>query len=73
MSHVQGTGQFDSSNGPFEQGSGAGCAMQARLLRSATEAEPADCHYVPRPRGALENLKLVPLEKSLPGPGEVKV
>ena len=73
MSDVQGTVHFDRSNGPFEQGSGAGCAIQARLLRSTTVAEPADCHYVPRPRGALENLRLVPMDKSLPGPGEVKV
>lgn len=73
MLRVQGTGQYDGSNGPFGQGSGAGCSMQARLLRSATAAEPADCHYMPSPRGALENLKLLPSEKSLPGPGEVKV
>ncbi len=73
MARLQGTGQVDSSNGPFGQGSGAGCAMQARLLRSTMTAESADCHYMPSPRGALENLKLVPLEKSLPGPREVKV
>ena len=64
---------MDSSNGPFGQGSGAGCSLQARLLRSTVAAEPADCHYMPHPRGALENLRLVPMAKTLPGPGEVKV
>ena len=37
-SSVQGPGQLGSSTG---QGTGAGCVMQARLLRSAAPAAPA--------------------------------
>ena len=56
-------------------GRAAGLAVPCKLASSEAlwTAESADCHYMPSPRGALENLKLVPLEKSLPGPGEVKV
>ena len=65
-------GQADSSNGPFGRGSGAGCAVQACLVRSSLPVEPADCHLMPCPRGALENVRLMPLEEPQPGPGEVK-
>ena len=65
-------GQAESSNGPFGRGSGAGCAVQACLVRSALQVEPADCHLMPCPRGALENVRLMPLEEPHPGPGEVK-
>ncbi len=65
-------GQAESSNGPFGNGSGAGCTFQACLVRSTLSVEPAECHLMPCPRGALQNVKLVPLEERQIGPGDVK-
>ena len=43
------------------------------LLPSATLLRKPDHHLLPLPRGSMAGLKLVPLERSTPGPGEIKV
>ena len=50
-----------------------GVQMQARLVRSNAHARSPDCHIVPCPRGALSDLRAVPLDSASPGPGEIKV
>ena len=51
----------------------AGVRMAPRLLRSAAPAHPTDCALMPCPRGALGNLRFVPLHRQQPGHGEVQV
>lgn len=71
--YVQRPRHVESKVGPFGHGYGSGYKMQAHLLRSALDIEPPDCHLIPHPRGALEDLKMMPMEKAHPGLGEVKV
>jgi len=42
-------------------------------MRSRRRVEAPDCHVMPCPRGALADLRMVPLPRAEPGPGEVKV
>ncbi len=51
----------------------AGVRMAPLLLRSAAAAHPTDCALMPCPRGALGNLRFVPLHRQQPGRGEVQV
>ncbi len=50
-----------------------GVRMAPLLLRSAAAAHPTDCALMPCPRGALGNLRFVPLHRARPGRGEVQV
>ena len=47
--------------------------MAPRLLRSRTVIQPTDCALMPCPRGALGNLRFVPLHRQQPAAGEVQV
>ena len=59
--------------GTYGEATSGGAHFLARLLRSAMTPAPAECHLMPVPRGALSDLKFVPLEHGLPPPGSVKV
>ncbi len=59
--------------GAYGEAASGGAHFLARLLRSTMTSAPAECHLMPVPRGALADLKLVPLEHDLPPPGSVKV
>ena len=59
--------------GAYGEAVSGGARFLARLLRSAVTTSPAECHLMPVPRGALSDLKFVPLEHDLPPPGSVKV
>ena len=50
-----------------------GVRMAPRLLRSAAAVQPTDCALMPCPRGALGNLRFMPLHRQRPGHGEVQV
>ena len=56
----------------FAPGHGA-VRMAPRLLRSMAAAQPSDCALMPCPRGAVGNLRFVPLHRQRPGRGEVQV
>lgn len=47
--------------------------LQERLVRGSAHVRSPDCHLMPCPRGALSNLKALPLDSATPGPGEIKV
>jgi len=57
----------------FGKALAGGLLSVARLLRSRRRVEAPDCHVMPCPRGALADLRMVPLPRAEPGPGEVKV
>ena len=59
--------------GAYGEAVSGGAHFLTRLLRSAVTTAPAECHLLPVPRGALSDLKFVPLEHDLPPPGSVKV
>lgn len=61
------------ANGAFGDAVCGGVQIQARLVRSSAHAHSPDCHIVPCPRGALSDLRAVPLDSASPGPGEIKV
>ena len=50
-----------------------GAVFRQRLLPSAVAPRKPDHHLLPMPRGSMAGLRLVPLERAQPGPGEVKV
>ena len=50
-----------------------GVRMAPRLLRSGMAMQPTDCALMPCPRGALGNLRFVPLHRQHPAAGEVQV
>jgi hypothetical protein len=60
-------------NGPFGAAAAEGARYNARLVRSCARVQPPDCHLMPCPRGALSDLRMVPLDRAAPGPGEIKV
>ena len=66
-------GAFDNHNGPFGHGDSSCCILQPRLIQSSISVDPPNHHYMPHPRGALENLTLILMKTSVPGLGEVKV
>ena len=57
----------------FGRAQAGGLLSVARLMRSRRRVEAPDCHVMPCPRGALADLRMVPLPRAEPGPGEVKV
>ena len=63
----------DSRSGPYGCGNSSCCILQPCLMQSSICADPPNHHYMPHPRGALENLKLVPMNRTVLGPSEVKV
>lgn len=63
---VQGAGDA------FGTAADQGTLYRQRLLPSATALRRPDHHLLPMPRGSMAALKLVPLERSHPGPGEIK-
>lgn len=50
-----------------------GLMFKQRLLPSRVALRKPDHHLLPMPRGALTGLKLVPLSRTEPGAGEIKV
>lgn len=56
----------------FGSAEAGGLHYAARLLHSQVAVSLPDCHVMPCPRGALADLRLVPLPHAEPGPGEVK-